>query len=108
MAFDRQLLSYRQTAEWGNRAIKACWGRLSVPLEVKHKQRRGDLLEICVRGHCLRTSRVGLNQIQTVYEPYWRNTDVEGTIFSDIGNILFSERQTNDRVAKFHTIAMYE
>ena len=108
MAFDRQLLSYRQTAEWGNRAIKACWSRLCVPLEVKHKQRQGDLLEICVRGHCLCTLHVGLNQIKTVYEPHWKITGLDGTIFSDIDNLLFTDQRTNDRVARFHTMAMYE
>ena len=32
--FDRQLLSYQQTAEWGNRALQGTFGRLRVPLEI--------------------------------------------------------------------------
>jgi hypothetical protein len=28
LAFDRQLLSLRQSAEWGNRALQGCFGRL--------------------------------------------------------------------------------
>jgi hypothetical protein len=51
LAFDRQLLSYRQTAEWGNRAIKGAFGRLHLPLEIQDKDRRANLLEICVQGH---------------------------------------------------------
>ena len=34
LAFDRQLLSYRQTAEWGMRALQGAFGRLRVPLDV--------------------------------------------------------------------------
>ncbi len=37
MAFDRQLLSYRQTAEWGNRGLQGSFGRLRVPLPVQYK-----------------------------------------------------------------------
>jgi len=37
--FDRQLLSYRQTAEWGNRALQGTFGRLRIPLEINYKNR---------------------------------------------------------------------
>lgn len=37
MAFDRQLLSYRQTAEWGNRGLQGSFGQLRVPLPVQYK-----------------------------------------------------------------------
>ena len=107
MAFDHDLLSYRQTAEWGNRAIKSCWGRLTVPLEVAHKEQCANLLEICVRGHCLRTSWVGLNQIQSVYEPRWQVAGEDGSILDDLGSMLFSDRRSNDRVSRFHTLARY-
>lgn len=32
LAFDRQLLSLRQAAEWGNRALQGSFGRLRIPL----------------------------------------------------------------------------
>jgi hypothetical protein len=34
LAFDRQLLSYRQTAEWGMRSLQGAFGRLRLPLNV--------------------------------------------------------------------------
>ena len=47
-AFDRELLSYRQTAEWGNRALQGSFGRLRIPLEINDSKRRGDLIETCI------------------------------------------------------------
>jgi DDE superfamily endonuclease len=108
MEFDRQLLSYRQTAEWGNRALKSCFGRLRMPLEIKHKERRGNLLETCIRAHCLRTRRVGLNEIQSVYEPHWAVLGRDGRVLSDWDNMLFADQRSNDRVASYHTVAIYE
>jgi hypothetical protein len=63
LAFDRQLLSYRQTAEWGNRGLQGSFGWLRVPLEVGMTERHTNLLEICVRGYFLQAQKVGLNQI---------------------------------------------
>jgi hypothetical protein len=44
VAFDRELLSYRQTAEWGMRSLQGSFGRLQIPLEVGRQEERGDLL----------------------------------------------------------------
>jgi hypothetical protein len=52
VAFDQQLLSYRQTAEWGMRAIQGAFGRLRVPLPVE-EDRRSNILELVVRLHNL-------------------------------------------------------
>lgn len=50
LARDRQLLSFRQTAEWGMRQLRAGFGRLRVPLDINDPVGRGDLLEICIRA----------------------------------------------------------
>ncbi|TFK17979.1 hypothetical protein FA15DRAFT_604134 [Coprinopsis marcescibilis] len=63
MAFNRELLSYRQTADWGMRALQGSFGRLRILLEVDYKDRTADLLEICVCAHNLRTRRVGINRV---------------------------------------------
>ena len=34
MSFNRQLLSYRQTAEWGMQTIQDSFGQLQVPLKI--------------------------------------------------------------------------
>jgi DDE superfamily endonuclease len=105
MLFDRQLLSYRQTAEWGNRGLQGSFGRLQVPLETGHEARRGDLLEICIRAFNLRSRRVGINQIRAVYFVCWES---EWGRWDDFESVLFSEQRRNDRVARFHTVAVLE
>ena len=108
LAFDRELLSYRQTAEWGNRALQGSFGRLCIPMEINHKDSRGDLLEICIRLHNLRATQVGLNQIQNVYMPQWRHTAEEEDVWSNFEGMLFSEQRKKDRVSRFHIYAEYE
>jgi hypothetical protein len=34
LVFDRELLSYRQTAEWGMRSLQGSFGRLRLPLDI--------------------------------------------------------------------------
>lgn len=99
--FDRQLLSYRQTAEWGNRALQGTFGRLRVPLEINYKNRRGDLLETIVRLYQVRTRRVGINQIRSVYMPIWMENE-QDKIWGHFESLLFRDQRRNDRVARFH------
>jgi hypothetical protein len=47
--FNQQLLSYRQTAEWGMRTLQGSFARLRVPLQMKDKARRHRFLYTCVR-----------------------------------------------------------
>jgi hypothetical protein len=107
LAYDRQLLSFRQTAEWGNRGIQGAFGRLRLPLEINYADRRGDLLENIVRLHNLRARRVGHNQIRTVYMPLWKANEQE-QIWNHFEDILFSDLRVNDRVARYHLLAVYE
>ncbi|KAF6744650.1 hypothetical protein DFP72DRAFT_822923 [Ephemerocybe angulata] len=108
LAYNRELLSYRQTAEWGNRALQGAFGRLRVPLEVNNIERRGDLLETCVRLHNLRTREVGINQIKQVYEACWRRTDHDHRVWEDFRSILFSDQRQNDRVSRYHIHVEYD
>lgn len=99
--FDRQLLSFRQSAEWGMRSLQGSFGRLRVPLEVAFVDSRGDLLEICVRLQNLRTRLVGINQIRSVYLPTWKANEQE-EIWQSFETMLFSEQRERDRVHRFH------
>lgn len=99
--FDRQLLGFRQSAEWGMRSLQGSFGRLRVPLEINHSDRRGDLLEICVRLQNLRTEMVGINQLRTVYMPVWKAAEQE-EIWSHFEDMLFKDQRHNDRVSRFH------
>jgi hypothetical protein len=103
LAFDRQLLSFRQTAEWGNRMLQQVFGRLRIPLTLNYRRSRGTILECCIRLCNLRTNRVGLNQICTVYMPIWRGGGEE--VWTSFENMLFSEQRKNDRVRQFHIVA---
>ena len=98
LAFDRQVLSYRQTAEWGNHILQSTFGQLRLPLSAFDHQGRADLIQICVRLHNVRTRCVGLNQIQTVYMPAdreWRNFEER----------IFPSGIRNSRVLRFQAVA---
>ena len=67
MAKNQQLLSYRQTAEWGMRTMQGSFGRLRVPLRIADPDRRKCLLDMCVRLSNVRARCVGISQICAVY-----------------------------------------
>jgi len=104
MAQDRQLLSFRQSAEWGMRGLQGSFGRLRVPLEINHTDRRGDVLETTSRLFQVRARRVGINQIRNVYMPTWIDGEDQRAIWNDFENILFKDQRCNDRVARYHLI----
>jgi hypothetical protein len=108
LAFDRELLSYRQTAEWGMRSLQGAFGRLRIPLEIGQQENRGDLLETCVRLNNLRARCVGLNQIRSVYMPLWQQNKEEEEVWKNFENMLFSEQRRVDRVSRFHNFPEYE
>jgi hypothetical protein len=101
LAFDRELLSYRQTAEWGMRGLQGSFGRLRIPLEIGRDKERGDLLEISVRLNNVRAELVEINQIRSVYMPLWKQTREEEALWSGFENMFFSEQRRSDRVARF-------
>lgn len=103
MRFDHQLLSFRQTAEWGMRTLQGSFGRLRVPLPINHSELRGDLLEAITRLYNLRARRVGYNQIRSVYMPLWQPDELEWLNFE---SMLFVDQRKNDRVNLFHLTAV--
>ncbi|KDR67832.1 hypothetical protein GALMADRAFT_79452 [Galerina marginata CBS 339.88] len=103
MNFNNQLLSFRQAAEWGMRAMQGSFGRLRVPLEITHSSQRGDLLETVVRLYQVRVRRVGINQIRTVYMPTWAENE-QDYIWKNFEKMLFKDQRKADRVARFHLV----
>ena len=71
LAFNTELTSYRQTAEWGMRAIQGSFGRLRVPLDIEDNQGRARLLEVCIHLNNLCANYIGISQIRSVYQPVW-------------------------------------
>jgi hypothetical protein len=104
MQYDRQLLSFRQTAEWGMRTMQGSFGRLRVPLPIKNSDQRCDILECVSRLFNLRARTVGHNQIRTVYMPNWEGDQEE--LWETFKNMLFSEQRRNDRVRRFHLVVV--
>jgi hypothetical protein len=108
LAFDRQLLSYRQTAEWGMRGLQGSFGRLRIPLEINRQRERGNLIEICLRLNNMRARLVGINQIRTVYMLLWKQSHDDEENWAHFESMMFKDQRSSDRVARFHNIAIYE
>jgi hypothetical protein len=69
----RKVTVARQAVEWGMRALQGCFSRLYMPLDAHDAEGRARLLQTCMRLHNLRTEKVGINQIQSVYMPVWND-----------------------------------
>lgn len=92
MSVNRQLLSYRQTAEWGMRTIQGSFGRLRVPLKISSSASHSHLLETTVRLTNLRARCVGISQIRNVYMPIWKALEDE-QLWVDLGDMAFGGAQ---------------
>lgn len=103
MSFNRQLLSFRQTAEWGMRQLQGSFGRLRLPLDINQPERRLRLLEMVMRLNNVRARRVGISEIRNVYMPTWREAD-GSAMWDDLGNMLLSDIRRTDRVSRFHLV----
>ncbi|KDN33518.1 hypothetical protein RSAG8_13388, partial [Rhizoctonia solani AG-8 WAC10335] len=69
----REVTIARQAVEWGMRAIQGCFSRLYMPLDTHDAKGRARLLQTCMRLHNIRTERVKINQIRSVYMPIWND-----------------------------------
>ena len=107
LARDRQLLSFRQTAEWGMRQLRGGFGRLRLPLDINDNVGRRNLLEVCIRSMNLRVRRVGISEIWNVYFQVWQE-DEDADIWNDLEDVVFGEVRRRDRVARFHRIVVNE
>ena len=105
LCFYKDLVSYRQTAEWGTRTIQGSFGRLRVPLGTDSKKRL-RLLETCAHLTNIRARCVGISQVQNVYEPIWRAWEDEW-FWDSLGDMVFGDIIKKDRVAKFHLVLEY-
>ena len=99
--FNRQLVSHRQSAEWGMRALEGGFGRLRVPLPIGDTQFRQDLLEICIRLHNVRVRCVGINETLNVYQPMWAPVD-DAWLWAQFERVVFGEVRATNRACRFH------
>lgn len=82
--------------------MQGTFGRLRVPLPINYTDHCADLLEGCNRLFNVRTQRVGLNQIHTVYMPIWNANKEQEDIWNHFKDMLFSTQRENDRVLQYH------
>ena len=101
LAFNRQLLSYRQTAEWGMRQLQGAFARLRLPMDVHEAERRSILLELVIRLNNVRARLVGISQIRNVYMPIWRSGDGDD-LWDNLGDMLLTDIRSHDRVSRYH------
>lgn len=104
LALNREVVSFRQTAEWGMRSIQGSFSRLKMPLHPNDAPLRRRLLEVIVHLHNVRTRRVGLNQIRTTYNPIWQAQAEDRELWDGFENMMFGEIRRRDRVSRFHVI----
>ncbi|KZT62719.1 hypothetical protein CALCODRAFT_425918 [Calocera cornea HHB12733] len=108
LLFLDQLVSFRQSAEWGMRAIQGSFGRLRLPLDANDPAARRTLLETVFRLHQIRVRLVGINQLRNVYEPIWTETSEQKQVWGSLREMFFPDIRKADRVAKFHYIVVDE
>ncbi|KAG8686750.1 hypothetical protein FRC11_008428 [Ceratobasidium sp. 423] len=94
----REVTVARQAVEWGMRALQGCFSRLYMPLDTHNAEGRARLLQTCMRLHNLRTERVEINQIRSVYMPIWNHG--QGQRFTD--RQLFFRAIQIDRIQDFY------
>jgi len=96
--------SHTTNSRVGMHALWGAFGRLRVPLDVVGGSPFPPA-ESSGMGSQLQTTRVGINQICSVYCNIWREGDGE-EIWQGFASIMFGDLRKHDRVARFHTMAV--
>jgi hypothetical protein len=65
-----QATQLRQSAEWGMRALKGSFPRLTVPIVYEELGERKIIIEVAVLLYNWRANTVGLNQIRSTFMPF--------------------------------------
>lgn len=100
--FGMELVSARQAAEWGMRAIQGGFSRLKLPMPAADPGYRREVLYLCCRLHQIRTRHVGINQIRTTYFSAWEEYGRD--VLDDFEEMLFTDIQRNDRISRYYNM----
>ena len=96
---NEQLVSARQAAEWGMRAMQGSFARLKLPLPATDHQFRAEVIELAVRLHQLRCRAVGINQTRLVY----RQVEEENELLSqDFRRMIFGDIERHCRISRYY------
>jgi hypothetical protein len=96
---NEQLVSARQAAEWGMRAIQGSFSRLKLPMPASDHQFRAEVIELAVRLHQLRCRSVGINQTAAVYQEV---EDEFSLLSQSLHNMMFPQIQKNCRISRYY------
>jgi hypothetical protein len=96
---NEQLVSARQAAEWGMRAIQGSFSRLKLPLPASDHEFRAEVLELCVRLHQVRCRSVRINQTQIVYQSV---EDEHVILARSFHEMLFPDIQKSCRISRYY------
>lgn len=83
-------------------SIQGLFGRLWKALDCNNNAACGDLIEICLQLHNLRTIKVSINQICMVYMQHWQDSKEDIEVWTGFEEMLFSEQRKKDCIAHFH------
>ena len=96
---NNQLVSARQAAEWGMRAIQGSFSRLKLPLPATDHLFRAEVIELAVRLHQLRCRSVGINQTQIVYQQVEQDQNL---LARDFQSMLFGEITKKCHISRYY------
>ena len=96
---NKQLVSARQAAEWGMRAIQGSFSRLKLPMPALDHEFRAEVIKLAVRLHQLRCQSVGINQTARVYQEV---EDDFSLLSQSFHNMLFPEIQKQCRISRYY------
>ena len=103
LTFNWQVLSYCQTAKWGNHILTTSFGHLHLPLLTWDHTGRAELLENCVWLKNLCTHLISLNEIQSVYMLLWVPNGLDA-VWDGLEGRMFSS-STNPCVVCYEAVA---
>jgi hypothetical protein len=100
VAFDNELLSCRQAAEWGMRTIQGSFGRLKLPLPADRHRDREVILELCTRLTNVRVRTVGVSQIKSVYLPEFEKRE-DDQFWNEVADEFYGPAVRRDRISRY-------
>ena len=97
--FNDQLVSARQAAEWGMRALQGSFGRLKLPMPATDHNYQAEVLELAICLHQVRCCGVRINQTQHVYEAVEKEYNLIGRKFH---RMLFSQIEQACHINRYY------
>ncbi|KAI7944016.1 hypothetical protein MJO28_011544 [Puccinia striiformis f. sp. tritici] len=96
---NEQLVSARQAAEWGMRALQGSFARLKLPMPAADHEQRLCILQTVCHLHQLRCCMVHINQTATVYDLVW---DENHILCRRFHRLLFKDIEKQCHISRYY------